>query len=223
MLVPRAGQPDRPGHPDSPFTAVRTGLGGPEFETAGRWLEVDLTVAAAGFPPGAVTPLTAVSVYVPTGQAGTPLQDAKQRFLDAMTARLAVLRADAARTGREVVVGGDLNVAAEEADIKAWKANVRHAGFLPAERDWLRGLTGDPAAGGAGWVDLVRAAHPGWAGPYSWWSWRGKAFDTDAGWRIDLLLATPGLAARARDARVDRAPSYAERISDHAPVLADLD
>lgn len=223
VLVPRTGHPDHPGQPGPPFTAVRTGLGGPEFETAGRWLEVDLTVSPPHDTAARPIPLTAVSVYVPTGQAGTPLQDAKQRFLDAMTARLAVLRADAARTGREVVVGGDLNVAAEEADIKAWKANLKHAGFLPAERDWLRGLTGAAAAGGGGWVDLVRAAHPGEVGPYSWWSWRGKAFDTDAGWRIDLLLATPGLAARARDARVDRAPGYAERISDHAPVLADLD
>jgi exodeoxyribonuclease III len=58
------------------------------------------------------------------------------------------------------------------------------------------------------------------AGPYSWWSWRGQAFDNDSGWRIDYQLATTGLAASAVDAVVDRAPSYAERWSDHAPVVA---
>jgi exodeoxyribonuclease-3 len=195
--------------------AVRSGLGSPEFDSAGRWLEVDLD-EGRGQGQGHGQGLTVVSVYVPTGAAGTPVQDAKHRFLDAVTARLAVLRATADAGGRQVIVGGDLNVAAEQADIRAWKANLRHSGFLPAERDWLRGLLAD------GWTDLVRAAHPDVAGPYSWWSWRGKAFDTDAGWRIDVLLATAGLAARTTAAWVDRAPSYAERISDHAPVLADL-
>jgi exodeoxyribonuclease-3 len=57
------------------------------------------------------------------------------------------------------------------------------------------------------------------AGPYTWWSFRGRAFDTDAGWRIDYHIATPELAARAADHTVDRAPSYDERWSDHAPVV----
>jgi exodeoxyribonuclease-3 len=58
------------------------------------------------------------------------------------------------------------------------------------------------------------------AGPYSWWSYRGKAFDTDAGWRIDYLIASPKLAALAMTSGVDRAATYAERWSDHAPVVA---
>jgi len=49
----------------------------------------------------------------------------------------------------------------------------------------------------SGWVDVVRVLHPDVPGPYSWWSWRGRAFDNDAGWRIDYQLATRGLAARA--------------------------
>ena len=52
-------------------------------------------------------------------------------------------------------------------------------------------------------------------GPYSWWSWRGKAFDTDTGWRIDYQLANPGLAALAREYRIDRAPSWGERWSNN--------
>ena len=61
------------------------------------------------------------------------------------------------------------------------------------------------------------------AGPYSWWSWRGKAFDNDTGWRIDYQLATSRLAASARGVFVGRAPTYAARWSDHAPVVADYD
>jgi exodeoxyribonuclease-3 len=72
-----------------------------------------------------------------------------------------------------------------------------------------------------GWVDLGRAAHPDQPGPYTWWSYRGQAFDNDAGWRIDYQLATPALAKLAENYRVDRAPSYAERWTDHSPVLVD--
>ncbi|RAF49746.1 exodeoxyribonuclease III, partial [Burkholderia multivorans] len=57
--------------------------------------------------------------------------------------------------------------------------------------------------------------------PYTWWSMRGQAFDNDAGWRIDYHMATPGLAATARGASVDRANSWGERWSDHAPLVID--
>jgi exodeoxyribonuclease III len=57
-------------------------------------------------------------------------------------------------------------------------------------------------------------------GPYSWWSYRGKAFDTDTGWRIDYQLATPDIANTLSDYRIDRAPTYDTRWSDHAPVVA---
>ena len=60
-------------------------------------------------------------------------------------------------------------------------------------------------------------------GPYSWWSWRGKAFDLDSGWRIDYQIASAGLAERAVKAETDRAPSYGERWSDHAPVVVRYD
>ena len=63
--------------------------------------------------------------------------------------------------------------------------------------------------------------HPEVAGPYSWWSWRGKAFDNDAGWRIDYQLANRRLAERVVAARVERADAYALRWSDHAPVTVE--
>lgn len=60
-------------------------------------------------------------------------------------------------------------------------------------------------------------------GPYTWWSWRGKAFDNDTGWRIDYQWASPSLAGSVRSVRVGRADSYAQRWSDHAAVVVDYD
>lgn len=165
-----------------------------EFEAHGRYLEVD----TAG--------VTVASVYVPTGEAETDRQLEKERFMATVAARMAELH------GRDAVLCGDWNIAHTENDIKNWKGNVKKAGFLPSERAWLTELLG------TGWVDVVRVLHPDVAGPYSWWSWRGKAFDNDAGWRIDYHLASPTLAVRATSARVDRAELYALRWSDHSPV-----
>jgi len=184
-----------------PFTDVRIGFPATEFEQHGRYIEVDVDGVTVG------------SVYVHTGEAGTDRQLEKERFMAALATRMAALSAD----GRDAVLCGDWNIAHTEADIKAWKANVKKAGFLPSERQWLTDVMD------AGWVDVVRHLHPDRSGPYSWWSWRGKAFDNDAGWRIDYHLATRSLAARARAARVEKPAAYALRWSDHAPVTVQFD
>jgi exodeoxyribonuclease-3 len=117
------------------------------------------------------------------------------------------------------VVTGDLNVAHREADLKNWKGNLGRAGFLPEERAYLdRWVSED-----GGWVDVHRSLSGAGPGPYTWWSWRGSAFDRDVGWRIDYQLATRPLAERAVKAVAARAASYAERWSDHAPVVATYD
>jgi exonuclease III len=121
-------------------------------------------------------------------------------------------RAGVAVAGRPRAVYG------READLKNWRGNLRKSGFLPEERAWFDRLLGE-----LGWVDVVRSLAGEGPGPYSWWSWRGKAFDLDSGWRIDYQIASPGLAARAVKAEIDRAPSYRERWSDHAPVLVRYD
>lgn len=186
-----------------PHLAQRVGIDGLHADE-GRWVEVDLATGRG--------PLTVVSAYVHTGEAETPRQDAKHAFLDAMTARMA----RAAQAGELMVVTGDLNVAHREADLKNWKGNLRKAGFLPSERAYFDGWFDDGA-----WVDVHRSLAGEGPGPYTWWSWRGKAFDNDAGWRIDYQLATAPLAALATTASVGRAPTYAERWSDHAPVVVD--
>jgi len=166
-----------------PLRAIRVGLAG--FEEHGRYLEVDVAGTTVG------------SVYVHTGEAGTERQVEKERFMAALADRMDQLSAG----GGEAVLCGDWNIAHTENDIKAWKANVKKSGFLPAERQWLTGLMD------SGWVDVARQFHGDMPGPYSWWSYH---------------LVTPGLAARARGARVERPAAYALRWSDHAPVTVEF-
>jgi exodeoxyribonuclease-3 len=196
-----------------PITAVRDDVGDPRFAGAGRWVEADVDTHS-GRDGSPSVPLTVVSVYVHTGEADTPKQEEKYAFRAAIEARMAQLRSD----GRHVLVCGDVNIAHREADLKNWKGNLKKSGFLPDERAVL-----DRWFGELGWVDVTRSLAGEGPGPNSWWSWRGRAFDNDTGWRIDYQLASPGLAERAVKAVIDRAPSYAERWSDHAPVVVDYD
>ena len=197
----------------------RVALGADEFDSAGRWLEADYEVGG--------TIITVVSTYVHSGEVDTPKQDEKWKFLDAMEARMPEL---AAHNPLAVIVG-DLNVGHRELDIRNWKGNRKNAGFLPRERayfDRFFGPAGETVTGvdestgvGLGWVDVGRR----WAGevdgPYTWWSQRGQAFDTDTGWRIDYHVATPALAETVKAYAVDRAPAWDQRWSDHAPVVVD--
>jgi exodeoxyribonuclease-3 len=183
-----------------PVQAVRVGFGSAEFDDTGRYLEVDL--------PG----LTVASLYLPKGVAGTPKQDAKDRFLAEFIPYLSERAEKARAEDREVLVCGDWNIAPTALDVRNYEANLKNSGVLPHEREWIAAVLA------AGYVDVVRDLYPGADGPYTWWSYRGRAFDNDVGWRIDYHLATPGLARRAEFAWVDRAESHPLRWSDHAPV-----
>lgn len=204
-----------------PFTDTRIGIGPDDFDASGRWIETDLDVDG--------TALTVVSCYVHSGEAETPKQEEKWKFLDAMAERMRELRAERPLA----LVTGDFNVGHTERDIKNWKGNVKKAGFLPRERGYFDRMYGefdsaidavDGSGGvGLGWIDVGREAAGDVDGPYTWWSWRGKAFDNDTGWRIDYHAATPELAARASNYVVDRAAAYDQRWSDHAPVVADYE
>lgn len=186
-----------------PITSSRVGNNAPQFDDSGRWIEADVTL-----PDGAT--LTVVSVYVHSGEAGTAKQDDKYRFLNATCARMGELRHG------EAVLMGDLNVAHTERDIRNWRGNLKKAGFLPAERAYL-----DRFADELGWTDVHRALAGDVDGPYTWWTMRGQAFDNDTGWRIDYQWATGALASTAKAATVDRAASWGERWSDHAPLTID--
>jgi len=199
----------------------RVTLGDDEFDSAGRWLEADYEVN------GKI--VTVVSTYVHSGEADTPKQVEKYKFLDAMSARLPEL----AKHSEYAVVLGDLNVGHRELDIKNWKGNVKRAGFLPRERSYFDrffGPLGEEVTGvdgttgpGLGWVDVGRAQSGEVDGPFTWWSWRGQAFANDTGWRIDYQMATPALAATVVNYSVDKADDYEGRWSDHTPVVVDYD
>ncbi|MEV7972555.1 exodeoxyribonuclease III [Cellulomonas sp. NPDC089187] len=188
-----------------PMSAIRIGLGTGVPVDTGRWVEADLELPDGGA-------VTVVSAYIHSGQAGTPKMDEKFAFLDVVTKRLAELIG----SGQDVVVAGDLNIAHREVDLKNWRTNRKNAGFLPEERAYL-----DRWFDELGWRDLGREHGGEGPGPYTWWTWRGQAFDNDAGWRIDYQLATPGLAEKVATVEIDKAPTYDERWSDHAPILVD--
>lgn len=184
-----------------PLHNVKVGVGPKEFKDTGRWVQAEVDTKLGR--------VTVVSVYVHAGDAEKPVQAEKYGFLDAMTKWFkAVHKAES-----HYVVAGDLNVAHRPEDLKNWKGNLKNAGFLPEERayfdNWFDKL---------GVVDTGRRFAGDVAGPYTWWSMRGQAFDNDSGWRIDYLLAHPELAAKMHEVKIDRAVSYAERWSDHAPV-----
>lgn len=177
-------------------------------ELSGRWITA--TVGPAG--PQAVV---VASAYVHTGAADGPAWRAKQDFL----AHIGAWMAEHGEV--RAVLTGDLNVAHTADDIKNWRGNRGKAGFLASERAHFdHWFASRPE--GLGWVDLGRRFAGPRPGPYTWWSWRGRGFDNDSGWRIDYLIASPDLAPAAAEVRIARAASYEERWSDHAAVILDL-
>ncbi len=176
---------------------VQTGFGVAEFDDEGRYVRADYEG------------LSVLSVYFPSGTSGDERQAAKYRFLDAILEHMRDLKA----TGREVILCGDLNIAHKEIDIKNWKGNLTHSGFLPEERAWVTRLLDEE-----GWCDVFRQLDPR-PEQYTWWSQRGQARAKNVGWRIDYQMATPGVAAKAQATSI----YPAEKFSDHAPLTVDYD
>jgi len=176
---------------------VLRGFGSREFDPEGRYLRADFGR------------LSIVSAYLPSGSSSEERQQAKFRFLEAFAPVLKKL----AKSGREVVICGDWNIAHREIDLKNWRSNRRNSGFLPEERAWL-----SEVFDGIGWVDVFRRVD---ARPeqYTWWSNRGQAWAKNVGWRIDYQIATPGIAARATRVAIYKT----KRFSDHAPLTVDYD
>ncbi len=181
-----------------PPERITEGIGIPEFDAEGRYLRVDW--------PG----LSVISLYVPSGSSSPERQAAKFRFMEVFYPQLQALHAEAATTGREIVICADWNIAPTTKDLKNWKSNQKNSGFLPEEREWIARVTNE-----LGWGDAYRRLYPDAEGDaYTWWSNRGQAWAKNVGWRIDYQLATPGIAARARAAQVFKEA----RFSDHAPL-----
>ena len=114
---------------------------------------------------------------------------------------------------KPVVMCGDFNVAHQEIDLKNPGPNRGKAGFSDEERGKFTQLME------AGFTDTFRHLHPDVTGAYSWWSYRFKARQTNAGWRIDYFLVSDALADR-----IEAASIFSEVFgSDHCPVGIELD
>ena len=148
--------------------------------------------------------LLVASIYVPNGGKDFA---AKVRFLKAMTAYAAGLRV----TGNSVVLCGDLNIAREPRDVHPSERNERAVGQLPAERGMFERMLD-----GGGLHDVGRELDPDNDALFTWWApWRNLR-QRNIGWRLDYLLASGDLAARAASCVSMREFG----TSDHAPVVA---
>ncbi|MDR0588731.1 MAG: exodeoxyribonuclease III [Burkholderiales bacterium] len=179
-----------------PFRAT-CGLGVPEFDAEGRYLQADFNN------------LTVVSLYVPSGSSGEERQAAKYRFLDVFLPHLKRL----AQEKEHLIICGDINIAHHEIDLKNWRSNQKNSGFLPEERAWLTTMLQETKL-----VDVFRQLDKR-AEQYTWWSNRGQAWAKNVGWRLDYQFASPKIAATARAATIYKD----ERFSDHAPLIIDYD
>ena len=149
-----------------------------------------------------------ITVYVPNSQDGLKRLDYRMTWEDDFLAYLQQLEEK-----KPVVVCGDLNVAHQEIDLKNPKSNRKNAGFTDEERAkftrWLN----------AGFTDTFRYFYPEQKEIYSWWSYRFKAREKNAGWRIDYFVTSASLNENLVDAKI-HTDVYG---SDHCPVELILD
>ena len=148
-----------------------------------------------------------VTVYTPNAQDGLARLPYRMEWEDAFRAYLKDLDGK-----KPVVVCGDLNVAHEEIDLKNPKTNRGNAGFSDEERAKMTELLG------SGFTDTFRYLNPDLTGAYSWWSYRFKAREKNAGWRIDYFLVSDRLRER-----IEAAEIHSDILgSDHCPVSLTL-
>ena len=148
-----------------------------------------------------------VTVYTPNSQDGLKRLDYRMQWEEAF--RTYLLQLDARKP---VIVCGDLNVAHREIDLKNPKSNRKNAGFTDEEREKF-GILLD-----SGFTDTFRFFYPDRESIYSWWSYRFKAREKNAGWRIDYFLVSKRLEAQLKSATI-----HTEIFgSDHCPVEVDL-
>ena len=148
-----------------------------------------------------------VTVYVPNSQDELRRLDYRMTWEDDF--RDYLLKLDARKP---VVVCGDLNVAHQEIDLKNPKTNRRNAGFTDEERAKFTTLLQ------SGFTDTFRHFYPTQEGIYSWWSYRFKAREKNAGWRIDYFLTSKRIDDKLADAKI-----HTDIFgSDHCPVEVDI-
>ena len=149
-----------------------------------------------------------VTVYTPNSQDELKRLDYRMKWEDDFRAYLTELN-----NRKPVIVTGDMNVAHKEIDLKNPKTNRRNAGFTDEERGKMTQLLE------SGFIDTFRYFYPDIEGKYSWWSYRFKAREKNAGWRIDYFLASRDMESRLKGAKI-----HTEVFgSDHCPVELEID
>ncbi len=166
-------------------------MGIPAFDQEGRLLALEF--------PG----FYFLGAYFPNSQDGGRRLDYKLEFCDAI---LRLLN-DLTRSGFDLVLSGDYNIAHRPIDLARPEENEDSAGYLPEERDWMEKLTT------SGYVDTFRAFTPD-PGNYTWWSYRGGARRRNIGWRIDYHCVNAGLMEQVNSSTIR--PEVGG--SDHCPV-----
>ncbi len=177
-----------------PLSAV-LGTGIPEHDTEGRVITLEYE------------DFYLVTCYTPNSQDGLKRLPYRMQWEDDFRSYLKRLDAS-----KPVILCGDLNVAHREIDLKNPKTNRRNAGFSDEEREKMTQLLD------AGFTDTFRYFHPDTEGVYSWWSYRFKAREKNAGWRIDYFLTSSALDEKLQSAEI-LTDVYG---SDHCPVSLTL-
>ncbi|MBJ2356296.1 MAG: exodeoxyribonuclease III [Sphaerochaeta sp.] len=148
-----------------------------------------------------------VSCYTPNSQSELARLDVRMDWDEAFRAYVSSLK-----DMKGVIVCGDLNVAHNPIDLKNPKSNERNAGYTIEERQQFTKLLE------AGFIDTFRLLYPEKTDTYSWWSYRFRAREKNAGWRIDYWLVSEDLKDRVEDSSIDTEVMG----SDHAPVILNL-
>ncbi|MCK5895690.1 MAG: exodeoxyribonuclease III [Cocleimonas sp.] len=175
--------------------AVIKGMGHEEFDAEGRYIEAQFGNVSV------------ISLYLPSGSAKEERQQVKYRCMTFFMQKMLTMKA----SGRDYVICGDWNIAHKKEDLRNWKGNLKKSGFLPEERAWLDTLFDE-----VGFVDAFREIEQE-EHAYTWWSFRGQAYNNNTGWRIDYQILSPSLKGTVLRSSVYKD----ERFSDHAPLIID--
>ncbi len=171
--------------------SVRYGLGIEEHDKEGRVITLEFS------------DFYFITVYTPNSKTELERLDYRMVWEDKFRKYMKDLEKE-----KPVVVCGDLNVAHKEIDLKNPKTNRKNAGFTDEERNKFTELMD------AGFIDTFRYFYPEQEGIYSWWSYRFKAREKNAGWRIDYFLTSASMKERLVSAKI-----HTEILgSDHCPV-----
>ena len=193
------------------FSAEKKGYSGTAVFTKAEPISVSYGIDGKHTDEGRVITLEFdkfffVTAYVPNAQDGLKRIDYRMEFEDDMRAYLSSLD-----SRKPVVYCGDLNVAHNEIDIKNAKANIGNAGFSDEERGKMTELLS------AGFADSFRRLHPDTV-KYSWWSYRFRARENNAGWRLDYFLVSERILGEVEEAEI-----LTDIMgSDHCPVLINV-